>query len=308
VAARPHRFDGRLDLLGGRLDRLDRRLDRLGGRLDRLDRQLYWRGRPDTLGELDLVVTPVSVTPPRTWRRAAWFAVAASCAVLTVLVFAAVRLAGGSFDRVEAFPGLPTGGLLTAQPLGPPVRPPLPLTTAGDDRAAPHGGPSTAAAGNPGGAGGPHGDGRGGVLGDSTGTWTATPTADPPGESVPPPQVSVLPTVGHPAATPDDLVDGTRTFYDQLPANIDAAWAMVGPRVKVQGYDAFRQQWAGATEVHLQQLVVDADKSTVLATVGLVMGDGVERVQRYRLVFRRGNPMIIDEITPIAERGPKPPK
>jgi len=263
-----------------------------------------------TLGELDLAVTPVSVTPPGTWRRAAWFAVAASCVVLIVLVFAASRLAGpeSPLDRLDAFPGLPTGGLLTAQPLGPQVHPGPTATTDGARPGGTAAGATAGADGNgPGGGPAAH-DGRGDQERRSSRTGTAAPApSEPRGASTPPePTVSLLPSTGRPPVTAADLVSATRTFYEQLPRNVDAAWNMVGPRVKVQGFDSFRRQWGDAAEVNLQQVVVDADASSVLATVRIVPADGAERFQTFELVIRQGSSLVIDEIRPVGGSGNKP--
>jgi hypothetical protein len=262
--------------------------------------------RPDTLGELDLAIVPVSVTPPRTWRRAAWFAVGASCGVLTMLVFAAVRLAGP--DRIDAFPGLPTGSLLTAQPLGPSVHPETPEETRAD-RSGSSGGsgqPDTTADGAPG-EGGPTGTSGSDGRWNSTRTWTVAPTGDGPhGESVTEPTIIMLPATGRPPVSAEELVEGTKRFYGLLPHNIEAAWAMVGPRVKAQGYENFRKQWADATVVRLRQVTVDADDSAVLATVHMITTDGAEHVQRFRMTFRKGHSLVIDEIVPLADDG-RPP-
>jgi hypothetical protein len=268
------------------------------------------RRRPHTHGELDFTVTPVSVTPPRTWRRAAWFAVAASCAVLTVLVFAAARLTGGPLQRIDAFPGLPTGGLLTAQ--SPPrhsVPPPAVTTAPADQDGATA---SVDSAGDDAGNTTEDGDAQaGGGQARSTTTGTASPTGPGPrSQGVPPPTVSVLPATGRPPVTAADMVAATTLFYSQLPGNPDEAWAMLGSRAKAQGYDAFRGQWADAVDVQLRKVVVDPDDSTVLATVKVMTTDGAERVQRYQLVFRGAGSPVIDEITPISaeDEGNEPAK
>ena len=262
------------------------------------------RRRPATLGDLDLVVTPISVTPPRAWRRAAWFAVAAACVVLVGLVVATARLAGGPFDRLDAFPGLPTGGLLTAQPIGPPVHPPLMTTEAGwGDSSSPGGRPGAAPGGT--GAGGSRGDDRSGGPGLASSSRTDSPTGGRSRGQSAPPTVSVLPTTGNPPVAADDLVAGTTAFYDQLPNNIGSAWAMVGPEEQAQGYDAFSNQWADVAEVQLREVVVNANDSVVLATVRMVTNGGVERVDRYRLFFHKADQLVIDEITPIGGGGKK---
>ena len=237
---------------------------------------------------------PVSVTPPRTWRRAAWFAVGASCVALTALVVGASQLAGRS-GSIVSFPGLPTGGLLTAQPLGPPVHPPGPATTVpGGHGPGGTDGPSGGiAGGEPG--GGPRGDGRAGGPAE---TWTASSRPGRQSGASIPPSVTIMPTTGQPAVSADELVAGTTQFYDQLPSNLNAAWAMLSPRAKKGGFDSFREQWADTEQVHLQQVIVDADDSSVLATVQTVTTDGVEHVRQFRLGFVKSHPLTIDEISP----------
>jgi hypothetical protein len=261
---------------------------------------------PDGFGELDLIVTPVSVTPPRTWRRAAWFAVGASCVVLTVLVFAAARLAGpGGTDRLDAFPGLPTGGLLTPQPLGPPVQPrPDTSTSQPEPRVGAGGQPaSTGSNGTQGGAehpsGGDQGQPRGGPAAPRT---TAPGSGGSDIGTAAAPTVSMLPSTGRPAVTAEDMVSTTRTFFATLPGDIDAAWEMVGPRVKVRGYDSFRAQWANVDDLQLQSVVVDADGSTVIATVQIVRKGGSTTVERFELTFRQSSSVQIDDFRPL-DRG-----
>jgi len=268
------------------------------------------RARPDDpcpdrgFDELDLAVNPVPVTPPPTWRRTAWFAVGASCAVLTVLVFTAAGLAERPFDRTEAFPGLPTGGLLTAQPLGPSGHPAATTADPGSGGSAMPG-DQTGASTDATAGGGPAGSERDGTH--STGAWPATTARQSRGSSTSPPVVSVKPTTGRPPPVPaDDLITATEAFYDLLPMDVDLAWDMVGPQVKSRGYDAFRRQWGDARQVELRQIVVDADNSSVLATVRLVAADGTEYVQLFELDLRRHNSLIIDEIVLVSDEGRKP--
>lgn len=267
---------------------------------------------PGILGELDLVITPVSVTPPRTWRHAAWFAVAASCVVLIVLAFAASSLTGpgGPLDRIDAFPGLPTGGLLTAQPPGSAAQSQQPVQPQQDhSQTALAEGPTGASIGTAPGNGQPAAAGDGNSDGGRPGhVGTAVPPPGVPGgQSVPPaPTVTVAPSAGRPPATPADLVETTRTFYEHLPADLHGAWAMVGPRVKAQGFEAFRQQWADIVLVRLQRVVVDPDASSVLATVQVVAKDGSEQIRQFQLLFHKSSSLLIDEIHPVGGNGIQP--
>lgn len=261
--------------------------------------------KPDGPGELDVPVFPVSVNRPASWRRAAWLAVGASSAVLVALVFAAGRLAEP--DRIDAFPGLPTGGLLTAQQPGPQGQPEPGVSTVAD------GTPPSGAAGSSATAGGTGGGGlAASEAGEGPGGATMTATRTSTGDNEPPrstsvPTVSVLPSTGSPPVGADELIDGAVQFYSLLPEDIDGAWQMVGPSVRAGGYEGFRRQWSDVTDVRLQEVVVDADESTVLATVEVDATDGDKQVRQYRMVFRGGGrSLTIEELDLVTERGHKP--
>ncbi|MCA1655277.1 MAG: hypothetical protein LC635_02215, partial [Pseudonocardiaceae bacterium] len=71
---------------------------------------------PDTasgLRKFDLGTVPASVTPPRSWRRAAWFAVGTSAAVVLGLAVASAELMGRPVEgpMIDALPAYPTGPL-----------------------------------------------------------------------------------------------------------------------------------------------------------------------------------------------------
>src|SRR5438067_279661 len=62
------------------------------------------------LHKFDLGMVPASVTPPRTWRRAAWFAVVSAAAALGGLVFATAALVNQSTSTLRLAPNMPRGG------------------------------------------------------------------------------------------------------------------------------------------------------------------------------------------------------
>ncbi|MBA8822712.1 hypothetical protein FHX42_000041 [Saccharopolyspora lacisalsi] len=70
------------------------------------------------LYEFDLGTVPASVTPPRTWRHAAWFAVTSSAATLGGLVFVTAALMGESSVRGWVPPEMPRGGEYPPLPSG----------------------------------------------------------------------------------------------------------------------------------------------------------------------------------------------
>lgn len=72
------------------------------------------------LHKFDLGTVPASVTPPRTWRRAAWFAVTSSAAALGGLMVATVALMGSSSTSLQGWgpPDMPRGGEYPPLPSG----------------------------------------------------------------------------------------------------------------------------------------------------------------------------------------------
>lgn len=73
-----------------------------------------------SLHDFDLGMVPASVTPPRTWRHAAWFAVISSAATLGGLMFATTALVGnspGTQAPVHEFPDEPRGGHYPSLPV-----------------------------------------------------------------------------------------------------------------------------------------------------------------------------------------------
>jgi len=103
----------------------------------------------------DLGTIPASVTPPRTWRRAAWFTIVASAAALLGLLAVGAMLVGpirstDGFDAMPIFPsGAPLaaiGGSRTARPASTSLRPATGATTEASRRTARYvGRPSTVA-------------------------------------------------------------------------------------------------------------------------------------------------------------------
>ncbi|MDR7302572.1 hypothetical protein [Haloactinomyces albus] len=75
---------------------------------------------PSGLYKFDLGMVPASVTPPPSWRRAAWFAVASSAATLGGLMFATAAMMGSNTASIQGLevPNMPRGG----------EYPPLPAT------------------------------------------------------------------------------------------------------------------------------------------------------------------------------------
>jgi hypothetical protein len=243
---------------------------------------------PEPFAGIGLAAAPVSVTPPSSWRKAAWFIVAACSVVLVVLVFAAVRLAGpdGRFGKIDAFPGLPTGGLLTPQP------------PSSDTLAE----PTSEAAEEP------RPDSAEPSLGPDSGSETALPPGDParPGPEQPgqggggdptegPPSVNTAPPPEDPPIQVDELLGATQQFFDVLPENIEAAWQMMSPQARSHGPDKFDKHWRKFRDVQLQSTSVDVGRSTVTAVVFVTGKNGKTATQRWKLTYRQEGSLAIDD-------------
>ena len=74
----------------------------------------------DGLRKFNIGLVPASVTPPRTWKRAAWFAVVSSVLVLVGLSVAAAKLVGGGGEvETVGLPGYPSDvPMISALPTG----------------------------------------------------------------------------------------------------------------------------------------------------------------------------------------------
>lgn len=72
------------------------------------ERRVYTAPPPDGLGSFDLGSVPASVTPPRSWRTAAWFATMSSGGVVVALLIAGSHFVGPPTDRLadDGWPGL----------------------------------------------------------------------------------------------------------------------------------------------------------------------------------------------------------
>jgi len=239
----------------------------------------------------------MSMTRPSSWRNAAWLIVATASVVLLVLVHGAVRLAGpnGRSGQVDAFPGLPTGGLLTPQP---PRTNTLPLPyppSQGEDQN------TSAPATQAGGTGMQTSlEAPGGEQTDAR-----TPASDAGTSTGGPP-----PSTGRPTSAPNqngdqdqdgdvDVMDATDRFFGLLPENTDAAWLMMDPEDQQMSFGDFNRMWRRYADVELLDDTVGADPMTVIASVKVTERSGVSATQRWKLTYQGGGNLVICELVQL---------
>lgn len=234
---------------------------------------------------------PEPAVPPSSWRNAAWIVVAAASVALIVLVFTTVRLAGPDreFGRIESFPGLPTGGLLTPQQpsTGMPAAASSATAAAGFEGTA---APSNVVPGQPSSQAVPEAPGGEHRPGVPEPTIPGAP-APIPGT----PTSSTAPTSPAVAEDDVDVVALTYRFFGHLPDDPAAAWQLMSPQV--QGYEEFAQLWQPYSAVVVQYVTVGADGRTVVATVQVSEYKGATTSQRWKLVYEAGENALISQAT-----------
>lgn len=250
---------------------------------------------PHGLRAFDLGTIPASVTPPRTWRRAAWFAVFASAAALTGLLVVTAALVGPvrTTSRIDALPNFPRGlPLLTV---------PGPTSTAvdgarfaarrGTTSATGAGGQSAASPDAPGSAPLPGPSGSTGTTGSGGPTGAGGVTAHPTGASGPTgPTVSAPPTVtavstGPPTVDAGKLANTTRVFFSEVTTNVQAAANLAANTTREDAAAVIQQRYGDISTIQVQQISVDPSSGVTVNVLRLVHKDGTTTTDRTTLQF-----------------------
>jgi hypothetical protein len=228
----------------------------------------------------NLGTIPASVTPPRSWRRAAWFTVAASVAALAGLLAVAAVMVGPAQHggKPNALPYFPDGAPLatidcgvsdTTQvrhrppPLGPTqpvtnevvdVHGPLPLTSATSQ------GPDPVAV--------PSGQRTTSVVGGPMSLGTVPPVDD-----TPPPATTVS---AAPLVDPTGLLTRTKSFFDDVTAVI-------------------QRKYGDQSSIQIQSMSLDPTSGLTVSALRVVNKGGRITMQHIKLQFTlSGDPKIIN--------------
>lgn len=258
----------------------------------------------DGLGTFDLGSVPASVTPPKTWRKAAWFATGASGAVVVGLLFAGTFLVGGpastTTDAVGGgWPGRQNGGNPNLSAL-------IPNGQHGGVRGnAPHNGISTSPDGvtsdndtHPQQGTGPNSSASSSSVGvtttagPGTGSRTSAPaTTDSPSSSEPPEKPPVTPaqreTKGpyFAAADPNKMGDNSEKFFNNVTTDPSAASSVTSGDLKQQGPQGLRKRYAGVAYFEVKKVTIDPQHGTTVNTVEVTHQDGSKSTEQRTLTF-----------------------
>ena len=240
------------------------------------------------LRKFDLGTIPASVTPPSTWRSAAWFAVAASVAVVVGLAFAAFALVGKPNDwkTIDALPGEPTKSLVIV---------PLPGDSATED---PDSSSRTTTSTSPDRSTSTSADG-----GTQSGPGvTPTPTSGPPpstGTSTTRPTTSpTRTTVGTylQVADPMKMGDRTELYFAKVTDDPAGAYALTTGQMRSEGKESIEQRYSDVSDVQVKEMTIDPQSSTTTSTIEVTRKDGTKTTEHRELSFSPGSdPKIADE-------------
>jgi hypothetical protein len=235
---------------------------------------------PVGLRKFGIGTVPASVTPPRQWRRAAWFSVGSSVAVLVALLVVGALLVGPSRMRtqIESFPGNP-------------LQVPLPTTTIMPDRQLPPGAPSEVAAT----------DGKtpaAAPLAAADGGSSTTGAHAPANPA--PPTITTVPGVTKPVVDPGKIAQQTQHFFAAVASNVGEAYQLTSGTLKADGEAALQLRYQDVASVQVQGITIDPGKGITINTVLVTHKDGTTSAEQHVLAFTPGALPLISQDTPVS--------
>ncbi|WP_026422498.1 hypothetical protein [Actinokineospora inagensis] len=262
--------------------------------------------RPATgLAKFDLGSIPASVTPPRSWRRAAWFAVTSAMLVVIGLVYAAATLMT-SPRRPDVIEALPVPSQVPPRPMtGPPTDfalpapevPSRPATTTTADPAPGSAAPAPPAEQSPrSGAAQPGSAAIGPVTTDSRPGAFFEPDTGVPAPSAAVRSTVLTPMLVVPANDPGTMGDRTEAYYRDVVADPTAAYALTSGQLRRQGQEQIQRRYADVRRVDVEQIVIDPTRARTRSVVKVTRKDGSVTTEQRELTFSYGtDPRITAE-------------
>ncbi|GHH38020.1 hypothetical protein [Lentzea cavernae] len=235
----------------------------------------------DGLRKFNIGLVPASVTPPRTWKRAAWFAVVSSVLVLVGLSVAAAKLVGGGGEvETVGLPGYPSDvpmiselptGVTTPSATG--TRPSAAKT--GENAPVPGTGRSTGSSSAPG-----------------TSGQASAPAPKPSGTA--PPVVTTVPVTQAPVVDGGKIAEQTEHFYRAMATNADTALAMTTETVRSNADALLEGRLADISLIEVKEIAVDPGKGLTVSLLQVTKKDGSVSTEKRELSFTLGDLPLIN--------------
>ncbi len=254
------------------------------------------------VGGFTIGSVPASVTPPKTWKKAAWFATGASGAVVVGLLFAGSYLVGkppvdqavqGAWPGYQGAPTIidPTGGVEPPSRQGGSAPGPDDSTPSADQ---PAGRTSGGGAGPVDGVPAPP---RTGGTTDSETSGTTTPSARPQKPPVTPAQreTPVKPPWWY-SFPPDaqTMGDNSEKFFNTVTTDPAAASAVTTGELHDQGPQALAERYADVAYFEVRKISVDQQRGVTVNTVEITHTDGTKTIEERTLTFGDGDKIAAD--------------
>ncbi|MBB4686362.1 hypothetical protein [Amycolatopsis jiangsuensis] len=255
----------------------------------------------DGLGKFDLGSVPASVTPPKTWRKAAWFATGASGAVVVGLLFAGTFLVGGPTTTTGAldggWPGRQNGGNPDLSALIPSSGPDGGST--GDtpehhtEGTTPDGTPADQARNTPGTSTGADPTTDSSTSGTSAGSSSSSPTSTgSPSSSEPPQKPPVTPASRETEASiyytkhnTQTMGDNSETFFNNVTTDPGTASSVTSGDLQQEGAQGLRERYSDVAYFEVKKVTIDPDHNTTVNTVEVTHQDGSKSTEQQTLTF-----------------------
>lgn len=256
--------------------------------------------QPTGLRTFDLGTVPASVTPPRSWRKAAWFAVGTSAAVVLGLAFATSEFMGRPVDDgalIDALPAYPTGPLTLAElPLEDDTTSDTPSTDRPTTSREPSASPSSSQAADP---------PRDTVIGGTSGGETVSPTGPPSTDTTTTPTATTVEpmrtTVGPAPVTPTDpqkMGDRTEEYFALVTTDPAAAHELTTGSMAREGETGIEERYGEVERIEVQDITIDRNQAVTTSRVKVIRKDGTATVEERQLTFTwGGDPKITADST-----------
>jgi hypothetical protein len=273
---------------------------------------------PEGLRKFDLGSVPASVTPPPTWRRAAWFATLSSGGVVVALMFAGSVLMSQPLPERQAMQGwldshggggptLPRGGLGGTGTATPSHEPDSARATRTPNSPAPPGSGDRPVADRP--ARGP--DTRSQpprpsglpiptTAAPSQPSMTARPVTEPRKPS-PTPAPASTEEQRHVLAAHDARVLARRSqeYLDTVTEDAAAAYRMTTGELAADGPEGLRSRYADIAYFEVRHVYLDQNEGYTVNTVHVTYRDGTTQRQTRTLAFAADGRIASDTPEPV---------
>lgn len=264
------------------------------------DVRVYVAPPLDGLAGFDLGSVPASVTPPRSWRKAAWFATVSSGGVAVALVLAGSMLVGQPAENDQAYDGW--AGFDGKQPpvVGYDAYPAPDREGASRSIASSTDGPPQyrdLAGVHPSGAP----DGSSGSSPGGSPTITVAPTSGPTTTQTPekpPPQDAPRETrsdaVYRFPPNAETMGDRSEIFLNEVTENPERAHEQTGGDLYAEGADSIAARYAHIAYFEITHIYIDQKNRQTINSVEIVYTDGTRESGQRTLKFEEGDKITSD--------------